>query len=153
MSDIGAITVPAAQTAGNGGGFRQLLELNLGRRVTAEFLVGLDETAVKTGTLYAVTNDYFILNDDYGNYVAADLYSLKFLTFCPACVPVDSSGDAQPAEQPIQQAAPQSVTDAEHSDKTGETTAATPANPTARLSTPASMAALNYAKRKARRLD
>lgn len=145
MSDIGAITVPAAQAAGNAGGFRQLLELNLGRRVTAEFLVGLDETAVKTGTLYAVENDYFVLNDDYGNYVAADLYSLKFLTFCPNCVPAGAGGDAQPADQP--------ATDPESPEKAGESAAATPVSPAARVQNPASMAALNYAKRKARRLD
>lgn len=140
MSEPEKISIPAA--AGSAGGFRELLELNLGRRVTAEFLVGLDETVVKTGTLYAVENDYFVLNDDYGNYVAADLYSLKFLTFCPNCVPAGGGGDVQPAVQP-----------AADQEKAGESAAATPVSPSARVQNPTAMAALNYAKRKARRLD
>lgn len=82
MSEVQSIQLPAAgsvtsQTASNG--WRSLLESNMGRRVVAEFLIGQDGMAEKTGEIYAVQSDYFLLKDDNGNYVASDLFSRNSL--------------------------------------------------------------------------
>ena len=87
--------------------------------------------AEKTGEIYAVQSDYFLLKDDNGNYVASDLFSLKFVTFCPGCETAAQSGTAAQSETSADSGASAMVV--------------TPLRGTA----PA--AALNYAKRKARR--
>ena len=124
MSEVQSIQLPAAgsvtsQTASNG--WRSLLESNMGRRVVAE----------KTGEIYAVQSDYFLLKDDNGNYVASDLFSLKFVTFCPGCETAAQSGTAAQSETSADSGASAMVV--------------TP------LRSAAPAAALNYAKRKARR--
>ena len=134
MSEVQSIELPASgsvtsQTASNG--WRSLLESNMGRRVVAEFLIGQDGMAEKTGEIYAVQSDYFLLKDDNGNYVASDLFSLKFVTFCPGCETAAQSGTAAQSETSADSGASAMVV--------------TPLRGTA----PA--AALNYAKRKARR--
>mgnify|MGYP000721244992 FL=1 len=101
MSEVQSIQLPAAgsvtsQTASNG--WRSLLESNMGRRVVAEFLIGQDGMAEKTGEIYAVQSDYFLLKDDNGNYVASDLVSLKFVTFCQGCETAAQSGTAAQSE-------------------------------------------------------
>lgn len=131
VSEVQTIQLPAAgsvtsQTASNG--WRSLLESNVGRRVAAEFLIGQDGMAEKTGEIYAVQSDYFLLKDDNGNYVACDLFSLKFVTFCPGCG--TGSGTQTQSETAENGAAAMTVTP---------------------LRTAAPAAALNYAKRKARR--
>ena len=131
MSEVQNIQLPAAgsvtsQTASNG--WRSLLESNVGRRVVAEFLIGQDGMAEKTGEIYAVQSDYFLLKDDHGNYVASDLFSLKFVTFFPGCG--TSSG---------------TQTQSETAENGASAMVVTP------LRSAAPAAALNYAKRKARR--
>ena len=131
VSEVQNIQLPAAgsvtsQTASNG--WRSLLESNVGRRVVAEFLIGQDGMAEKTGEIYAVQSDYFLLKDDHGNYVASDLFSLKFVTFCPGCS--TSSG---------------TQTQSETAENGASAMVVTP------LRSAAPAAALNYAKRKARR--
>ena len=143
MSEYIPVAMPAARTEAAVSGWRELLELNLGRRITAEFFPGRAEPVVKTGTLYAVQPEYFLLTDDYGNYVAGGFDSLRFVTFCPNCVPAD--GTVQPRE--VQQ------TPAEENDTHTEAAETPQPQPVPRGSTPVSAAALNYAKRKARRLD
>ena len=103
----------------------------MGRRVVAEFLIGQDGMAEKTGEIYAVQSDYFLLKDDNGNYVASDLFSLKFVTFCPGCETAAQSGTAAQSETSADSGASAMVV--------------TP------LRSAAPAAALNYAKRKARR--
>lgn len=124
LPDAGSLTT---QTASNV--WRGLLESNLGRRVAAELLIGMDTLVEKAGELYAVQSDYFVLRDDYGNYVACDLFSLKFVSFCPGCETSEGNANADSAE-----------------------TSAVGVRAAAAVRT-TSAAALNYAKRKARRLD
>lgn len=143
MSELDAIQMPAAavQTErSTASGWRELLELNRGRRVTAEFLLGENMAVTKAGVIYAVQPDYLILTDDYGNYVAADLYSLRFVTFCPDCITAQAERDT--AEEPAK---------IQPEDLEGNAEQAAAKLQAAR--TAASLAALNYAKRKARRLE
>lgn len=143
MSEISPVTMPTAQPAGAVGGWRELLELNLGRRITAEFFPEKAGSVVKTGTLYAVQPEYFLLTDDYGNYVVSGFDSLRFVTFCPNCVPADGTVQPREVQQPP----------AEENDTHTEAAEAPQPQSAPRGSATVSAAALNYARRKARRLD
>lgn len=57
--------------------WRSLLSQNLGKWVAADFLVGTGRLVHREGVLYAVGNDYLVLQDE-GCYISADLYALKF---------------------------------------------------------------------------
>ncbi|MBE5780035.1 MAG: hypothetical protein E7331_11990 [Clostridiales bacterium] len=160
MSEFTPVQTPGERTAAAAtNGWRELLELNLGRRITAEFFPEGGRSVVKTGTLYAVQPEYFLLTDDYGNYVVSGFESLYFITFCPNCVPAD--GTPQPREMMPPAAGDDAHREAGHSSQ--GTTEDLPSDEIAaekvsapvsqRGGTTASMAALNYAKRKARRLD
>ena len=142
MSEYVPVAMPEARTEAAVSGWRELLELNLGRRITAEFYPGRAEAVVKTGMLYAVQPEYFLLTDDYGNYVAGGFDSLRFVTFCPNCVPADST----PQPRDVQPPTGESDTHTEAAELLQPQTGP-------RGGSTVSAAALNYAKRKARRLD
>ena len=57
--------------------WRSLLSQNLGKWVAADFLVGTGRLVHREGVLYAVGNDYLVLQNE-GGYISADLYALKF---------------------------------------------------------------------------
>lgn len=131
----GQITIPGADT-GTSGNIQQLLAANLGKEVVAEFVTGLDEKVRKSGVLTAVRTDYLVLFDDVNLVdIVCDLYSLKFITFyLPGTR--RSSG----------------ATDAGSENGGSKSPAADKIVSDTRDAAPA-MAALNYAKRKARKLD
>ena len=127
----GQITIPSA-SAESLGSIQQLLANNLGKEVMAEFVTGIDEKVRKSGTLTAVQSDYLVLFDEVNLAdIVCDIYSLKFITFYQtgARPAIDGTG-AEP-----------------------DGAATTRTAPAAREAATVTLAALNYAKRKARKLD
>lgn len=108
---------------GNAGSLLRLLSNNLGKEVTGEFMVGVEEIVYKSGTLRAVNTDYLVIATPRAE-VVCDLYSLRFMTFYLPGVSPDSN--VSPAEN------------APSVGQTGRTHA---------------QAAFNYAKRKTRKLE
>lgn len=125
---------PGTQSVGD---FQRLLTDNIGQEVVAEFVVGLDEIVEKAGVITAVTEEYLLLYDDVNLiYVACDLKGLQFLTFYQSGTrPIAETGRSGEG------ATSQSV---------GSNAARSPA---VRGVTAAHTAALNYAKRKAQKLE
>lgn len=142
----GQIQIPVMDAVNNlpAGSIQRLLAANLGKEAVAEFVVGMDEIERKAGTLYAVNTDYMVLFDDVNLVdIVCDVYSLKFITFYrPGTRPgiSQSSGDSSAAAEGRTAAEGRVVTD-------NRTAAAVLA------ARPQAQAALNYAKRKSRRLD
>lgn len=120
----------------------QLLLKNIGRSVIAEFMTGLNEMICKKGEIRAASENYLILTDaNTGAEIACDMYSLRFVTFCPM--------ENTQSETETQEAAPEAQTQP-------ETQSPIPVNgaeavfATAR---PLTQAAFNYARRKTRRIE
>ncbi|MGE4485272.1 MAG: hypothetical protein AB7C97_09215 [Oscillospiraceae bacterium] len=57
------------------------LTTNIGKSVRAEFIIGSDQYADKTGILIEVGINYFVLEDvNSRTHIMCDLYSVKFVT-------------------------------------------------------------------------
>ena len=75
--DIAGSTVTAEQLQYMNG----LLRTQIGKRVTAEFIIGSSQNVTRTGVLTAVGNNYIIISEhDRNDYVVCDFYNLKFLS-------------------------------------------------------------------------
>lgn len=57
--------------------WRSMLSQNIGKWITADFLIGTGRLVHREGVLHMVGNDYLVLYDE-GQYLSADLYALKF---------------------------------------------------------------------------
>lgn len=137
MSEIsleGSVQLPQGE---NSGSMIRLLQANLGRQVAAEFWVGSYEIIVKCGILTAVSENYLILYDTESQTdIVCDFYSLRFVTFCTAGARTDA-GETTDAAQ---------TTPPEASTSIGTQAASAATRPHAQ-------AALNYTRRKSRKLE
>ncbi|MBE5801140.1 MAG: hypothetical protein E7319_02520 [Clostridiales bacterium] len=112
-------------------GLASYLAGNIGRELIAEFQCGNDEVVRKAGTLTAVENDFFVLRDDMNlRDVVCVLNHLCFITFY-------LSGTLPQAEE------------RQPSASLGEVRSVSSTQPVQS----SALAALNYAKRKGRKLD
>ena len=77
--------------------WKSLMARNVGRSVIVSFLIGTQNTIVTHGILYEVGNDYIALyQPDEQSYISADLYSIRFVDFCPRSVrPIPSSNSSR----------------------------------------------------------
>lgn len=164
----GQIQIPITDAVNNlpAGSIQRLLKANLGKEAVAEFVVGMDEVERKAGTLYAVNTDYMVLFDDVNLVdIVCDVYSLKFITFYrPGTRPGAgrSGGDSGAAEGRSAAdgrgvaVAGRSVSDA-HTVTDGRIATdgrtVTDNRTAAAVLAARPQAALNYAKRKTRKLD
>ncbi|MCI5956950.1 MAG: hypothetical protein MRZ54_08190 [Clostridiales bacterium] len=137
MSEIsleGSVQLPQGE---NSGSMIRLLQTNLGRQVTAEFWVGSYEIIVKCGILTAVSENYLILYDTESQTdIVCDFYSLRFVTFCAAGARTDAGETADAAQTTLPEA----------STPIGMQAFSTATRPHAQ-------AALNYTRRKSRKLE
>lgn len=120
----------------------QLLMENIGRSVVAEFMTGLNEMVCKRGEIRAASENYLILTDAAtGVEIACDMYSLRFVAFCPT--------DAAQNETTTQEATPEAQAQPETEAPTQ------PGGVEAVFATarPLTQAAFNYARRKTRRIE
>ena len=130
MSEIsleGSVQLPQGE---NSGSMIRLLQANLGRQVAAEFWVGSYEIIVKCGILTAVSENYLILYDTESQTdIVCDFYSLRFVTFCTAGARTDAGETLPEASAPVETQAVSAAT------------------------RPHAQAALNYTRRKSRKLE
>lgn len=183
IAQNGQIVIPSAEPSDTQvlqGSIQRLLAQNLGRQVAAEFLVGANRLICRSGTLYAVNADYLVLRDaDSGTFMVGDVYALRFITFCqpeglnetargdtasPASPrnETESGGETESGEGSVNSGSAANNSGANGADSrqsaapnsggrpTTDVRGVTPVMAHAR---PQAQAALNYAKRKARRLD
>lgn len=126
QTQTGQITLPVANsdTLGN---IQQLLASNLGKEAVAEFFLGANAQVTRSGILTAVGLDYLVLYDDVNlTDIVCDICTLQFVTFyLPGTRPRSTTTDNTASARLT----------AESRDSV------------------ATMAALNYAKRKSRKLE
>lgn len=131
----GGVQLPQGE---NSGSMIRLLQANLGRQVAAEFWVGTYEIIVKRGILTAVSENYLILYDDENQTdIVCDFYSLRFVTFCAAGARTDAGESGGTAETAS-------------ADTSASSAGAQAASAMLR---PHAQAALNYTRRKSRKLE
>jgi len=62
----------------------RILQANAGLRVAAEFVIGTEETATRTGILTSATSEYLVLQDpDSQTSTVCDVRTLQFVRFFP----------------------------------------------------------------------
>ena len=121
----------------NSGSMIRLLQANLGRQVAAEFWVGSYEIIVKCGILTAVSENYLILYDaENQTDIVCDFYSLRFLTFCAAGARNGAGESGESSETP-----------------SPDTSASAGTQTVSAIPRPRAQAALNYTRRKTRKLE
>ncbi len=81
----GAFTVPPDQdfnTQSFQGSMQQVLQENVGKYVTVEFLIGTGNLTSRQGLLYYVGTQFLVLYDEFeSRFVVCDIFSVKFVTF------------------------------------------------------------------------
>ncbi|MDD3335085.1 MAG: hypothetical protein PHI98_06145 [Eubacteriales bacterium] len=140
----GRIQIPDANPESPVTNMQQLLAANIGKEIVGEFLIGADSIEEKSGILYAVRPDYFVLFDDRNLvYVVCDIYALRFATFyLPGTRPGAKNGATETTS--LREPAPADG---------GNGRAVTAAAMAPLRTTPNGQAAFQYAKRKANRLE
>lgn len=129
MSQIPAQSVFQIPSDEGNATLTRILQANAGQRVAAEFVIGTEETATRTGILTSATPEYLVLQDpDSQTSTVCDVRTLQFIRFFP----------------------PQSGASAEGTPPAQNTPSVQPVGSGYRSQ---SQAAFNYARRKSQRLE
>lgn len=123
--------IPSDESSGTMVG---ILQANAGQRVTAEFVIGTEDTTARSGILASASPEYLVLQDpETGNSTVCDIRTLQFVRFLSAQTDTDASADKNAAQPNAAIGSVQPVSQGYRSSQ--------------------SQAAFNYARRKSQRLE